>query len=67
MIRRWLAKRREARERVQHDADELLTFLGDYAYREARHRARTCLVRSNIAGDRHWSRVASEIAKRMSN
>lgn len=39
-------------------------FLGDMAYDEARTRARACRHRDDREGDRHWSKVAVEIAKR---
>lgn len=39
-------------------------FLGDMAYDEARTRARACRHRNDRRGDRHWSKVAVEIAKR---
>lgn len=61
---RFLANRRERRARVKQDAADLLTFLGDHAYYEARSRARTCRGKRDQAGDRHWSRVAVEVASR---
>lgn len=41
-----------------------MTFLGDMAYNEARTRARACRHRDDRRGDRHWSKVAVEIARR---
>ena len=61
---RFLAYQRERRARVEQDTADLLTFLGDHAYYEARTRARTCRGKRDRAGDRHWSRVAVEVAKR---
>ena len=60
----FLGVRRERRARLDRDASDLLTFLGDLAYSEARERARSCRGKSDRAGDRHWSRVAVEIARR---
>lgn len=60
----FLAHRRERRARVEQDAADLLRFLGNHAYYEARTRARTCRGRRDRAGDRHWSRVAVEVARR---
>jgi len=58
----WLQRRREAHTRVQRDATDLLTFLGDLGYPEARDRARRCREKKDRAGERHWGRVALEIA-----
>ncbi len=55
---------REARERVERDARDLLTWMGDPAYYEARERARACRAKGDRAGDRHWGKVAVEIARR---
>lgn len=63
-FRQWLQHRREVRARVQRDADDLLTFLGDAGYPEARDRARGCRAKHDRAGNRHWTRVAVEIAWR---
>ena len=63
-LRALLTNLRTRRKRVQGDASDLLTFLGEYAYYEARERARTCRSKRDRAGDRHWSRVAVEIAGR---
>lgn len=41
-----------------------MTFLGEMAYDEARTRARACRHRDDRRGDRHWSKVAVEIARR---
>ncbi len=61
---RFLKARREHRERIARDAGNLLTFLGEGAYDEARGRARSCRERRDQAGFRFWSKVAVEIAKR---
>ena len=60
----FLAARRERRARIDKDASDLLTFLGDMAYPEARNRARECRAKRDGAGDRHWSKVAVEITRR---
>lgn len=41
-----------------------MTFLGDMACDEARTRARACRGRDDRRDDRHWSKVAVEVAKR---
>lgn len=65
MARPWfLARWRERRERVEREAANLLMFLGDIAYDEARGRARTCRSKRDGEGNRFWSRVAVAIAKR---
>ena len=61
---RFLVEWRSRREAIARGAAELMTFLGDMAYDEARTRARTCRHRDDQRGDRHWSKVAVEIAKR---
>lgn len=63
-LRALLTTLRTRRMRVHGDASDLLTFLGKYAYYEARERARTCRSKGDRDGDRHWSRVAVEIAGR---
>lgn len=63
-LRALLTNLRKRRTRGQGGASDLLTFLGEYAYYEARERARTCRSKRDRAGDRHWSRVAVEIAGR---
>ena len=63
MLRRWLQARHDAREQVRRDARDLLTFMGDAAYAEARNRAREHRAKRDRRGDRHWSRVAVEIAR----
>lgn len=60
----FLDRRRERRVRLDRDASDLVTFLGDLAYSEARERARSCRVKGDRAGNRNWSRVAVEIARR---
>ena len=62
MLYRWLSARRERLARIERDASDLQTFLGDHAYPEARTRAREARARQDWAGDRHWSRVAVRIA-----
>ena len=64
MLRRFLQARREARDRVQRDAKDLLTFMGEPAYFEARERARSARKKADRTEDRHWGRVAVEIARR---
>jgi hypothetical protein len=64
MLRRFVAARRERQARIDRDATDLLTFLGDMAYGEARTRARTARANRDTAGDKHWSRVAVVIADR---
>jgi hypothetical protein len=64
MLRRFLVARRERQARIDRDATDLLAFLGDMAYGEARTRARTARTNRDAAGDKHWSGVAVEIAKR---
>lgn len=61
---RFLVEWRLRREAIARAAAELITFLGDMAYDEARSRARACRHRDDRQGDRHWSKVAVEIAKR---
>lgn len=63
MLRRWLQARRERHEHVLRDARDLLTFMGDGAYGEARTRAREHRAKGDGNGDRHWGRVAVEIAR----
>ena len=63
-LMRFLLEWRPRREAIVRAAAELMTFLGDMAYDEARGRARTCRIRDDRRGDRHWSKVAVEIAKR---
>lgn len=64
MLDRLLGWWRERRERVRGDAAELMLSMGEGAYAEARSRAADCRERRDMAGFRHWSRVASEIASR---
>ena len=61
---RFLVDWRSRRAAIARAAGELMTFLGDMAYDEARTRARACRRRDDRRGDRHWSKVAVEIAKR---
>lgn len=59
-----MTARRERRARCDQDAHDLVVFLGELAYPEARGRAREARGRGDRAADRHWSRVAVEIARR---
>ena len=59
-----LPRRCDRRERIAREADQLLLFLGDMAYGEARSRARSCRSNGNLAGFRLWSKVAVAIARR---
>ena len=61
---RWIKAWREERRRVRKDAGALLTFIGEGAYPEARTRAREHRAKGDRRADRHWSRVAVEIARR---
>ena len=63
MLRRWLQARHHRHERLLRDAHDLLTFMGDGAYAEARTRAREHRAKGDGKGDRHWGRVAVEIAR----
>lgn len=63
-IRRLLDAHRERRTHCERDARDLIVFLGELAYPEARGRAREARGKDDRAADRHWSRVAVEIAKR---
>ena len=64
MLRSFLRRRRERRERVAHEARTVLTFQGELAYWEARQRAREARGRSDQDGYAFWSKVAVEIADR---
>jgi hypothetical protein len=59
-----LQSRRERREAIAREAEQLILFLDDMAYDEARTRARSCRTKQDWAGDRFWSQVAVEIARR---
>lgn len=61
---RFLGECRSRREAIARGAKELMTFLGEMAYDEARTRARACRHRDDRRGDRHWSKVAVEITRR---
>src|SRR3569833_4471142 len=64
-LRRWFSRWREARDRVQKDATDLTTWLGEgAAYTEARARARERRAKHDGSSARHWSRVAVVIARR---
>lgn len=64
MIGAYLRRRREFRARVAREASDLITFLGDYAYHEARQRMREARGRGASAEMKIWSKVAVEIAGR---
>jgi hypothetical protein len=59
-----LSRRRSAREAVEREAAQLMMFLGDMAYNEARSRARARRNAGDRSGARLWSQVAVTIAKR---
>src|SRR5271166_16399 len=57
----WLRRRREQAERIEAEADSLITALGGGAYAEARRRAREA---SSDEMEREWSRIALAIARK---
>ena len=57
----WLRRRREQTERIEAEADALISNLGDGAYSEARRRARES---SSDEMEREWSRVGLAIARK---
>ena len=57
----WLRRRREQAERIEAEADALISNLGDGAYSEARRRAREA---SSDEMEREWSRVALAVARK---
>ena len=57
----WLRRRREQAERIEAEADALISDLGDGAYSEARRRAREA---SSDEMEREWSRVALAVARK---
>lgn len=59
-----LSCRRSAGEAIEREATQLIMFLGDMAYDEARSRARACRDKGDRSGARLWSQVAVTIAKR---
>lgn len=61
LLLRWRSARNAA---VEREAVQLMTFLGEGAYIEARTRARACRTKGDREGDRLWSQVAVTIAKR---
>jgi hypothetical protein len=63
-VGRYRRSRRERRDAVAREAEQLVLFLCDMAYDEARTRARSCRSKQDWAGDRFWSYVAVEIANR---
>lgn len=62
MIREFLERRQQFRERVRKEAGDLQAFMGDFAYAEARNRARTARGKGDRSGDMLWTKVAAEIA-----
>lgn len=63
-LRGTIGRRAAQRAEIERQADELMLFLGDMAYAEARERARACRARGDRPGDRHWGQAAVLIAKR---
>jgi hypothetical protein len=57
----WLRRRREQAERIEDEADALISDLSDGAYSEARRRAREA---SSHEMEREWSRVALAVARK---
>jgi hypothetical protein len=57
----WLRRRRERAERIDAEADALISAFGDSAYSEARCREREA---SSDEMEREWSRVALAIARK---
>ena len=57
----WLRRRREQAERIEAEAEALISDLGDGAYSEARRRAREA---SSDEMEREWSRVALAVARK---
>lgn len=61
---RFFDRWREQRETTDREATMLITFLGDMAYTEARHRARVSRQLADQSGYRLWSKVAVTVAGR---
>lgn len=57
----WLRRWREAKERAEAEADELIWELDDRAYAEARRREREA---NDLSEFRYWNRTALAIARR---
>jgi len=57
----WLRRRREQADRIEAEADALISDLGDGAYSEARRRAREA---SSDEMEREWNRVALAVARK---
>ena len=57
----WLRRRREQAERIEAEADALISDLGDGAYAEARRREREA---SSDEMEREWRRIALAIARK---
>jgi hypothetical protein len=57
----WLRRRRDQAERIEAEAEALISDLGDGAYSEARRRAREA---SSDEMEREWSRVALAVARK---
>ena len=64
-ILRILTRRHEFRARVSREACDLLTWMGEAAYGEARQRMREARRRGDRQGQQLWSAVAIEIADRI--
>lgn len=62
MLREFLRRRQQFHECVRKEAGDLQTFMGDFAYAEARNRARTARAKGDRAADMLWTKVAAEIA-----
>ena len=57
----WLRRRREQAERIEAEADALISDLGDGAYAEARRREREA---SSDDMEREWRRIALAVARK---
>ena len=64
MLRAFLQRRRDFRARIDREAGELRTWLGQHAYTEARSRMREARGRGDRPDERLWAKVAVEIARR---
>ena len=65
MLRRWLERRKAARQLVETDAVDLIARYGDDAYSVARHRIHEegAEVSSEGRSKDHWARVRTEIVR----
>ena len=57
----WLRRRREQAERIEAEADALISDLGDGAYAEARRREREA---SSDEMEQEWRRIALAVARK---